>query len=188
MSGILGVNQKKKGPLFTIFENIGLLVMFSLIMSTLYPNMGVRDIFLALAAFAVLRHFVLPIAWHRKEKGYAAKLGAHLKKVTERREVAVDYIWDFALFKTTKLLILVVGTISVVYSIGFNDAKTQTQYYVPIGSPSMIVVRFINDNVLLVNIDKDKKLGNQLQFRSLLHDNLTLRRESLGPLRGGATL
>lgn len=165
-----------------VFQNVGILVILSPIIYQFAPSVYYTLIFIVPAFYLVLRHFAMPILWHRNIKGYIHKINKHFENVIKKSDTLVDELFNFGLYRVSAILILLAGIFMMTGFYGYQTAKKQSQFWVRNTNENEVVVRFIDERAVFVKINDDNKLTGEFFVRDLTEENLVLHNMEIGKI------
>lgn len=165
-----------------VFQNTGILIILATITFTIAPNKPYALFFLGPALFLILRHFVLPLLWHRKTEGYINKTNEHFKGILKSTDTSVDDLFNFGMYKVSAIPIVFIGLCMMTGIYGYQSAQYQETFWVDNTDNNAVAVKFVDDNIVFIRVDDDNKMTSEFWVRDLTGDNLVLRKEHVGKI------
>lgn len=172
----------KMNYLQIVFQNVGILIILTALTFTIAPNKPYVLFFLVPALFLILRHFVLPLLWHRKTKGYINKTNEHFKDILKSTDTFVDDLFNFGMYKISAIPILFIGLCILTGIYGYQSAKSQEKFWVDSTDNNVVAVKFADNRAVFIRVDDNNKMAGEFWVRDLTASNLILRKEHIGKI------
>lgn len=172
-------SDKKMNFIQIVFRNISILVILSPITYIISPDKLYYLLFLAPASFLILRHFVLPLVWHNKTKGYINKTNEHFNKAATSSDTVIDKLFNFGMYQISTIPILSIGLFIMTGIYGYQCAQKQETFWVDSKDSTAVVVRFIDDKAIFIRIIGGKMTGD-FWVKGLSESNLILNKKHIG--------
>lgn len=163
-----------------VYRNVAILVILTGLAYQFAPNTLYSLIFLVPALYLILRHFIMPLLWHRDIKGYMNKTNKHFETLIKQSDTLVDQLFNFGIYQRSAILIMLAGVFVMTAFYGYQIAKNQRQFWVDSTNGNDVVVRFIDERAVFIRVDDNNKLTGEFWVRDLTEHNLTLRKMEVG--------
>lgn len=182
MVGLAFHFKEKMNHIQIAYQNLSILLMFSVLAYVIHPEVNYYYIFAVPAAYVALRHFFAPILWHDDKKGYTGKLNEHFKIVIKKTDNAVDMLWNFAMYRRSAYMLTLVGLAVMTSIYGGKTAMSKTDYFVMKSNESQVAVKFIDDKVVFVQIDNNNVLTGNVFVRKIDDKDISLVKKDVGEI------
>jgi|GEM_PF-5996239 len=177
---------RSKGRHSGLLLNIVILLIFSAATFVLANILmgGMSGIWIsgfAVLLYIVLKYFVWPAIRYRQPINYIEKVNKYIDARLTKSQTMQDYIWNFALYRKSAFIVLLIALIAFTLDYGYSQASNKSEYFVSDHSSSYVVAKFLDDKAILVEREKGNKLGRSIKIIEVTDDH-TFTRQEIGRL------
>lgn len=167
---------RSKGRHSGLLLNIVILLIFSaatfVLANILMGGMpGIWISGVAVLLYIVLKYFVWPAIRYREPINYIEKVNKYIEVRLTSNQTMQDYIWNFALYRKSASIVLLVALIAFTLDYGYSQASNKSEYFVSDRSSNYVVAKFLDDKAILVAREKGNKLGKSIKIIEVTGDH-----------------
>lgn len=177
---------KSKARHSALLVNIFILLIFStttFVLANIFTG-GIPGIWISgvmVVLYILLKYFAWPAVRYRQPIKHREKVNQYIKARLTSNRAMQDYIWNFALYRKSVFIILLITLVVFTLDYGYSQASNKSEYFVSDRSSNYVVAKFLDDKAILVEREKGNKLGKSIKIIEVTDDH-TFTLQEIGHL------